>query len=61
MRPVAPVFINLHVKCPIFIAKGNLDIESHLLHNNDWINSQSIAEDAKCDRFCLSLGGDAHL
>ena len=31
------------------------------MNSNDWMNSQGIAEDAKCGRFCLTLGGDAHL
>ena len=59
--PVAPVFMNLHVKCLIFLAKDDEDMESHPLHSNHWMNSQSIAEDAKYGRFYLTFGGDACL
>ena len=44
---MAPAFINVHVKCPIFLAKDDEDSESHLLHSNDWMNLQHIAEDFK--------------
>ena len=53
--------MNLHVKCPIFSAKYDEDAERQLLCSNDRMNSQGIAEEAKCSRFCLTLGGDAHL
>ena len=53
-----PVFINLHVKYPVFSAKDDEDAEKNLLQSNAWINSQGIAEDAKCGRFCLTLGSD---
>ena len=42
MGPVAPVFMNLHIKCPIFSTKDEEDSESHLLHSNDWMNSQGL-------------------
>ena len=42
MGPLAPVFMNLYVKWPIFSAKNDEDAESHLLHSNDWMNSQGI-------------------
>ena len=45
----------------IFSATDCEDIESHILHSNDWMNSQGIAEDTKCGRFSLTLGGDACL
>ena len=61
MGPVAPVFMNLHVKCSIFPAKDGKDTESSLLHNNEWMNSQGIAEEAKCARLCLTLGGYTNL
>ena len=51
MGSVAPIFMNLLVKCPIFSAKGDEDAGSHLLHSNDWMSSQGIAEEIKCDRF----------
>ena len=59
--PVAPVFMNLQVKCPPFSTNNDEDMESHLLSSNDWMNSQGIAEDAKCGRFCLKLDGNAYL
>ena len=37
------------------------DAENHLLHNNDWMSSQDIVEDAKCGRFCSILCGNANL
>ena len=52
--------MNLHVKCPIFSAKNDEDAESHLLHSNEWMNSQGMAEDVKCGKFCLTLVSDAH-
>ena len=42
-------------------AKNDKDMERHILNSNDWRNSQGIAEDAKCCRFCLTAGDDAHL
>ena len=43
-----------------YSAKDDEDAESLLLHSYDWMNSQGIAEDTKCGRFCLTLVGDAH-
>ena len=60
MGPVAPIFMDLHVKCPLFSAKDDEDAESHLLQSNDWITPQNTAEEAKCGRIYLILGGDAH-
>ena len=50
MGPVTPVFMTLHVKGPIFSAKDGEDTESYLLHSNDYMNSQGMAEDTKCGR-----------
>ena len=61
MGTVASAFINLHVKCPIFSAKDDEDAERHLSQSNDRMNLQWIAEQAKCDRFCLTLSGDAYI
>ena len=61
MGPVSPVYMKLHVKYPILSEKDDEDAESHLLCRNDWMNSQGIAEEAKCGRPCLTLGGDVHL
>ena len=55
--PVAPVFMNLHILSVI----NDEDAESHLVHSNDWINSQGIEEGTKCGRSCLTLGSDTHL
>ena len=61
MEVVPPVIINWHVKYPIFSAKEDEDAESHLLNSSDWINSQGIADDAKCGGVCLAHGHDANL
>ena len=57
MGPVVSVFMNVNVKCLILLAKDDEDAESHLLHSNDWTNS----EDVKCSRFCFSLSSGTHL
>ena len=61
MGPKAPVFMNLLVKCLIFSTKNDEDAESHLLHSNDWMNSQGNAEETKCHKFCLNLHVDGYL
>ena len=58
MGPLATVFTNLHVKCPILSAKDDEDAESHLLHSNDRMNKQGIREHVKWYMFCLTLDGD---
>ena len=58
---VASLIMNLHVKCPIFSARDDEDPETHLLCSNDWMNSQGIAENAKCGRYCLTLSGERWL
>ena len=50
---MAPVFMNLHVKCLLFLAKND-DAENHLLCCNDWMNSQDIVKDEQCGKFCLT-------
>ena len=50
---LAPLFMNLYVKCLIFSAKDYEDSESHLLCNDDWMNSPGIVKDAKCGRLWL--------
>ena len=59
MEPVVSTFMTLNVKCPIFYATDDEDVESHLLHNNNWITSLGIAEEAISGRFLLTPGGDA--
>ena len=61
MGPVAPLFMGLCVKCPIISAKDEEYAEIYPLCNNNRMNSQDIAEDAKYDRFCLTVGGDTCL
>ena len=61
LGPVAPVFMNLHVKCPTFSAKDDEDAQSHLLCSNDWMNSHGSTKDIKFGRFCLISGSDAYL
>ena len=51
---------NLHVKCPIILAKSDEDAECHLLCSHDWMNSQGIVEEEKCASFCVTLAGDAY-
>ena len=60
MGPVGSVSMKLHVKCPVFTTKDIEDITSHLWHSNNLMNSKGIAENAKCGRFYLTLGGDGH-
>ena len=38
----------------LFIAKDNEDVESHLLHSNNCMDLQVIAEDENSDRFLLA-------
>ena len=45
---VAPVFMNLLVKCPIILTKTDEDMECHLSCSNHWMKSQGIAEHVKC-------------
>ena len=58
--PMTSVFMNLHVKCPVF-SKWWLRSKHHLLCSNNWMNSQGIVRDSKCGRFCLTLGSYAYL
>ena len=51
MGPVASGLINSHVKFLILSAKDDEDAKRHLLHSNDWMTSQGVAEEAKCGRF----------
>ena len=46
-----PVFMNVHVICPIMSATHDEDAENHLLGSNDWMSQKGIAEGAKYGRF----------
>ena len=60
MGSVVPAIMSLHVKCPIFSVTDDKNGKSCLLQSNNLMNSQAIVGNAKCGRFCLTLGGDAH-
>ena len=45
MGSLAPVFMDLHVQCPIFLTNDDENVESHFFHGNDRMNSKGIAED----------------
>ena len=53
IRPVAPVFINVHVKFPIYSAKDDEDAENYLLHNNDCMNSKTLQKMQNVEGFAL--------
>ena len=46
---------------PEFSGKPDKDAEVHLLHSNDWINAHCFDDDAKIQRFCLTLLGEVRL
>ena len=46
---------------PEFSGKLEEDVEAHLLHSNDWMDSHHFNEDIKVQRFCLTLLGEARL
>ena len=37
------------------------DARAHLLSTNDWMQTHGFAEGVKCQRFCLTLTGEARL
>ena len=47
-----PLFMICMLMFYLFSAKDDEDAEIPLLHSKDWMNSQGIAENAKCGRFC---------
>ena len=49
-----------HVK-PAFAGKPEEDVETHLLCTNGWMRTHNFEEDAKAQRFCLTLLGEARL
>ena len=46
---------------PEFSGKPEEDVEAHLLHTNDWMNTHNFPEAVKIQRFYLTLTGEARL
>ena len=46
---------------PEFSGKPDEDAEAHLLHTNNWMNTDHFVECVKVQRFCLTLLGEARL
>ena len=46
---------------PEFSGKPEQDVIAHLLRMNDWMETHSFPEEAKVQRFCLTLTGEARL
>ena len=46
---------------PEFPGKPEEDAEAHLLHTNDWMQMHQFGDNAKVQRFCLILLGEARL
>ena len=55
------VHLNWSYFKPEFSGKPDEDAETHLLHNNEWMNAHHFVEDVKVQRFCLTLLGEAKL
>ena len=46
---------------PEFSGKPDEDAEVHLLHSNDWMNTQHFVDGVKVQRFSLTLLGEVRL
>ena len=46
---------------PEFVGRPEEDMVAHLLYTNDWMRTHNFDEDAKVQRFCLTLVGEAQL
>ena len=46
---------------PEFPGKPEEDVIAHLLRTNDWMETLNFPEEAKVQRFCLTLTGEARL
>ena len=60
--PPGPGALNWSHFMPTF--SGDLekeDARAHLLRTNDWMQTHAFPEAVKCDRFCLTLTGEARL
>ena len=53
--------LNLSYFKPEFLAKPEEDVVAHLLRTNDWMKTHNFPDDAKVQRFCLTLTGEARL
>ena len=42
---------------PEFTGRPEEDVEAHLLHTNDWMNTHNFPGDERVQRFCLTLTG----
>ena len=58
--PQVPQLSWLYFK-PEFSGKPEVDAVAHLLRTNDWMETHNFPEDAKVQRFCLTLTGEARL
>ena len=65
MQPQAPLaqMPQLHWSYfkPEFSGKPEEDVITHLLRTNDWMETHSFPEEAKVQRFCLTLTSEAKL
>ena len=46
---------------PDFLGKPEEDVEAHLLHSNDWMETHCFNKDIRVHRCCLTLLGEARL
>ena len=46
---------------PEFSGKPEGDVEAHLLRTHDWMKTHNFPDEAKVQRFCLTLMGEARL
>ena len=46
---------------PEFSGKPEEDVVAHLLRTNDWMETHNFPEEAKVQRFCLTITGEARL
>ena len=65
MQPQNPPFevtqFNWSYFKPEFSGKPEEDATAHLLRTNDWVETQNFPQEAKVQRFCLTLTGEARL
>ena len=46
---------------PEFPGKPEEDVVAHLLRTNAWMGTHNFPDDAKVQRFCLTLTGGSHI
>ena len=65
MQPQNPPFqvpqFNWSYFKPEFSGKPEEDAIAHLLRTNDWMETHNFPQEAKVQRFCLTLTGEARL